>query len=146
MKAVRHWPIIRTIAGKNGAGKKLHKILPFKAQRERVGAVVSGILDLSPIPNDKSATIEEKAATIYGITKSLPVDLAEDQAIETIQSIKDILDDGLINDSAEISAQERATIRKVTSWLVWLLLAYEGLAVLMGWPSIMNYALIIFGL
>lgn len=146
MRPLRNWPIIRTITGKNSAGRRLHKILPFPATRERIAAIIRGIADLSPVPNAKDASVREKAERIQEIIKLTPVNIAQERAIEAVEEIRDLLDDGLLNDSAAISPAERATIRKVTSIAVWCVLIYEGLAALIGWPSVLSYLTFILNL
>ncbi len=147
MKPFKDWPIVRTILGKNSVGKKLHQLLPLKKPREVIGAVLRGASDLSPVPNAKDASIREKAEKIYRLTSQLkaagPV---QDKAVEAVEAIHDLLDDGVINDSAELSPEQRKTIRVYTSFGIFMLGAYEVLAVLFGWPSVLRIVLALGGI
>ena len=146
MKPLREWPIVRTILGKNGAGKKLHQILPFPKVREALGSVLRGVADLSPIPNDKDASVREKAEKIYALAKSVKLDQLQDNAVNAIEDIHDLLDDGVINESSSLAPETKRTIRLATSYGVFGVGIYEAAAVIAGWPSVIKYVLLILGM
>jgi hypothetical protein len=146
MKPVREWPIVRTILGKNRAGKKLNKVLPFRGAREVIGSVIRGAADLSPVPNAKDASVREKAEKIYSIARKVRLDQVHGKAEDALLEIHDLLDDGQLNDSAELSPEARKKIRLGSSVGFFSLMGYEVAAVIAGWPSVLEYLLLIMGL
>ncbi len=145
MKPFRKWPIVRTFLGKNSEGKKLNKVLPFRKQREFIGAAIRGIADVSPVPNAKDASVREKLEKIYAITRKLQLDTVQGKAVEAIGQIHDLVDDGQLNDSAELSPETRKKVRLISSFLFFGLLGYEAVAVFVGSPSVINFAVAFFG-
>lgn len=146
MKPFRKWPIIRTLMGKNGTGKKLHQVLPFKGAREVLGSVVRGAADLSPIPNAKDASTREKLEKVYQLTKVVQLSKVQGRAEDVMLQINDLLDDGQLNDSAELSPEARKKIRLFTSFTFFGGIAYEVIATLTGAPSVLNYFQFLIGL
>ena len=138
MKPLRKWPIIRTILGKNSAGKKLNQILPLKSQREALSQVVRGVADVAPVPNAKDATIREKVEKIKAITQDAQALNTTTKAADAIKTINDLLDDGQLNDSYTLSPEVRKKIRLASAVFTWLLIVYEVVAVVAGWPSVLT--------
>ncbi|MEP0004583.1 MAG: hypothetical protein ABJ387_03480 [Balneola sp.] len=145
MKPFRKWPIVRTILGDNSSGKKLNKALPFPKVRGVIGSVFRGVADLAPTPNNKDALIREKAEKALAIVKAVKLDKVQDSAVEALQDLHDLLDDGLINDSVELSPEARATTRLLSSYAFFGWIVYEILAVIFGWSSFLKIALFLIG-
>jgi len=146
MKKFKNWWIIETITGRNKAGKIGNKVLPLRKQREFVGEILKGGKDLLPIPQVKDASLVQDAAEIKEIMQALPDDVDElhqkmekypDIVTHHILKIKDLLDDGRLNDSAGgLSPETKFKIRLTTSILLCTGFAYQVAALIFGWPQI----------
>lgn len=139
MKPLRKWPIVRTLLGKNGAGKKLNKVLPFRKQREVLSSIIRGAADVAPVPKAKDAALREKIETIRDIAEQAKFERAGAAAEKAVLTIADLLDDGQLNDSAELSPRLRKQIRLGSSYLLFGLIVYEVVGVFAGWPGVMSY-------
>lgn len=134
------------ITGKAKAGQVLNKVLPFRKSREAVGEIIKGGKDLIPLAQVKDASVVRDAEKAKQLLADLPNDYAQlnnmfkespDLVTKKLYEIKDLLDDGRLNDSAEgLSAETKFKIRIGTSIAISAAVVYQILAYFFGWPSI----------
>lgn len=140
----------RTIEGKTKLGKIAHEALPFKKTRSIVGNALLGIKKASPLPETKDPAVreaitiaDEELAKLTGEGDELDqvTNLQDsDQAdiVRTIRKVRDVLDDGKLNNSAgELSPKTRKII--VQSFSALPLLAYLGYAITTGDFSVSGF-------
>ena len=134
------------ITGKAKAGQVLNKVLPFRKSREAVGEIIKGAKDLVPVAQVKDATIVRDAEKAKQLLADLPDDYAKlndlfktspDLVTRKLYDIKDLLDDGRLNDSAEgLSPEAKFKIRIATSVSLGAAVIYQIAAYFFGWPSL----------
>lgn len=104
----------RTIQGKTKVGKVLHQALPAKKLRSTVGEAILGIKKASPLPEFKDAAVRE---SVTEADKELSqISTSEEHVMSKINQVRDILDDGKLNDSADdLSPKTKKIIQQVFS-------------------------------
>lgn len=134
------------ITGKAKVGQTLNKVLPFRKSREAIGEVIKGAKDLVPTIQAKDASVVRDAEKMKILVNDLPKDYAElnmlfkkspDLLINKLYEIRDILDDGRLNGSAEgLTPDAKYKLRLATSGILLLSVIYEIAAYFMGWPHL----------
>jgi len=133
----------RTIEGKTKVGHILHEVLPFPKLRSAVGSAVLGIKKASPLPEFKDPAVRESAtkaidklAKLTGEGDALSQatklrDVSNNEILNTINEVRDILDDGSLNSSVpDLSPKTKKLIQQCFSAIP--LLAYLAHAIMTG--------------
>lgn len=114
--------IARTVQGKTKVGRILHQALPAKKLRSVVGEALLGLKKSSPLPETKDASVRQavteadrKLSEITGegdtLAKAVKLkDTSGGELIDKIQEVRDILDDGKLNDSPDDLSPRAKTI------------------------------------
>lgn len=152
--------IAKTIQGKNNVGRFLHQLLPAKKLRSAVGEAILGIKKATPLPEFKDPAVRESVTLavrelngVVGTGDRLSQatearDLTEDQLVDKINKIRDILDDGRMNESIDdLAPRTKKIIQQVFSALP--LVAYLIYAITTGDFSLtgfLDYVQMLFGL
>lgn len=133
------------IIGKNNFGKRMNEQLPFRKTREGIGEGIKGIGDLIPKPQAKDASVVRDTEKAKILLNEFPKDLSQlielaEKSPELIGSrlymVKDLLDDGRLNDSAEgLSPETKFKIRVGSSVALFAASIYQVLAWWFGWWS-----------
>lgn len=150
----------RTIEGKTKVGKILHQALPAKKLRSAVGQAVLGIKKASPLPEFKDSAVRESINKADSRLRSLTGDgdkldqatqlrdVDEEAVLNVINEVRDILDDGKMNESTDdLSPRTKKIIQQVFSAIP--LLAYLAYAISTGDFSLggfLDYVQMFFGL
>ena len=122
----------RTARGETPLGKTLHQVLPFKKARSVAGEVLKGAADIAPVPNAKSAKIIAKANTVKDKLGDIKEKNTKAEILELVKDAYDLLDDGQLNDSADLNPETRRKIRLVSSVLFFGIVVYEVIAIFTG--------------
>lgn len=118
-----------TIQGKTKLGKGLHEILPAKKLRSAVGSAVLGIKKASPLPEFKEGAVKESiTSAAKAIDSSNTEGMDSQQLLGLIRQVRDILDDGKMNDSPDdLSPKLKKLITQAFSALPILLYVIYGI-------------------
>lgn len=104
----------RTIEGKTKVGKLLHQALPAKKLRSAVGSAILGIKKSSPLPEFKDSAVRESINLADG--KLSEINVSDENIMNKVNEIRDILDDGKMNDSPDdLSPKTKKLIQQISS-------------------------------
>lgn len=106
----------QTIQGKTKVGKILHQALPAKKLRSAVGSAILGIKKSSPLPEFKDSAVRESINLADG--KLSEINVSDENIMNKVNEIRDILDDGKMNESADdLKPKTKKIIQQVFSAL-----------------------------
>jgi len=121
----------KTVKGENFLGRTLNKVLPFPKAREAVGAAIHGTKRGLPVPEFDDADREAAADEALKKVTENPNNLKRDELIKVIYQVRDILDNGKADGSANaLNPKTRVVIEKAFSALP--LIAYLVYAISTG--------------
>lgn len=152
--------IARTIQGKTKVGKALHQILPAKTARSLIGEAILGLKKASPLPEFKDPAVRESVTEassrlekLVGNGDSLDQatqlqDVEQGELLSTIQEVRDILDDGKMNNSQDdLSPRVKKIIQQAFSAIP--LVAYLVYGITTGdftFSGFLEYVQVFFGI
>jgi len=113
----------RLLSGRKGIFKKIGRIFPkhVRAAGQVATAIIQGIKAVSPFPEHKAETLKNDVRNVVEITKTLQSTMHmgklsdKEQFIEqSVNRIRDILDDGRINNSEDPLSQRAKSAISLT--------------------------------